>query len=78
MEVFTANASIGALVFEMNPLFLTISATLTCSMAFMLPVSTGPNAIGKKKRDGYIYTYTRDYSMKMVTHMMISLCIENI
>ena len=49
MEVFAANASIGALVFEMNPLFLTISATLTCSMAFMLPVSTGPNAIGKKK-----------------------------
>jgi len=30
---------------KMNPLFLMISATLTCSCAFMLPVSTAPNAI---------------------------------
>ena len=59
MEVFTSNASIGALVFEMNPLFLTISATLTCSMAFMLPVSTGPNAIGKKKGWIHLHIYAR-------------------
>ena len=30
---------------ELNPLYLMLPATLTTSLAFMLPVSTAPNAI---------------------------------
>ena len=34
-----------ALNIGVNPLFLMIPATVTCSYAFMLPVATPPNAI---------------------------------
>ncbi len=34
-----------ALGLEINPLYLLTPATLCCSYAFMLPISTGPNAI---------------------------------
>ena len=32
-------------MFQLNPLFLMLPATLTASLSFMLPVSTAPNAI---------------------------------
>ena len=30
---------------ELNPIYLALPPTLVCSFAFMLPVSTAPNAI---------------------------------
>ena len=34
-----------ALSLEINPIYLTLPTAMTCSYAFMLPASTGPNAI---------------------------------
>jgi sodium-dependent dicarboxylate transporter 2/3/5 len=44
-EMFLPILGSLALAIQINPLFLMIPATLSCSFAFMLPVATPPNAI---------------------------------
>ncbi len=44
-EMFLPILGSIAVAIQMNPLFLMIPATLSCSFAFMLPVATPPNAI---------------------------------
>lgn len=41
-----------------NPLYLSVAATMACSLAFMLPVATGPNAI--------VFSYKRIKMMDMI------------
>ena len=42
---FRNNSSLQSRSLNLNPLYLMIPATLSCSYAFMLPVATPPNAI---------------------------------
>ena len=42
---FRTNSSLQSRSLNLNPLYLMIPATLSCSYAFMLPVATPPNAI---------------------------------
>ena len=55
-----------------NPVYLVMSAVITCSNAFMLPVATAPNALVFGAMNGKIST------SKMMLIGLLSLCITKL
>ncbi|XP_059091430.1 Na(+)/citrate cotransporter-like isoform X2 [Tigriopus californicus] len=58
-----------SLILEINPIYLMLPPTLTASYAFMLPVSTGPNAIA------FIPSRITTFEMVKVGFVMNVLCL---
>ena len=57
-----------------------LPATLVCSCAFMLPVSTAPNAVVFEARAGKMTTWTMmkvGFGMNIITLLVIVGCISS-
>ena len=66
-------------LFQHNPLYWMFPATLTCSCAFMFPVSTPPNAIVFEAQAGKMKTWDMmktGLGMNIITMIVIVGCIN--